>query len=171
MLEILYPVIIIDGYDHVVDVSVILTSNPPKYKVYKLKDKELTYMFCSELALFQAIRYMHAHDFREWLNGKLVLQTDQVGNCTISTTYYNDINQPIEPKFANIEVSKAVPIPNVSVTSDKESSPYTVSNIKTQITNIIKQIEKQKPFIGIPEKDYYRGSMGRLDVGFRGSIW
>lgn len=39
----------IDGEEYIADTRSILTSNPPQYNCYNLKNGTLTYKFCSEV--------------------------------------------------------------------------------------------------------------------------
>ena len=82
-----YPVFEKDGEEYVADTRMCLTSNPPQYNAYRLKDRKHTYVFCSQA---HGKKIMYEKDFKEFMYGKssnnLTLPVDSLGVCTITAS-------------------------------------------------------------------------------------
>lgn len=63
-----YPVFEKDGEDYVADTRSVLTSNPPQYNAYRLKDRKITYISCHAI---NNIKYtIDRRDFDDFMTGK-----------------------------------------------------------------------------------------------------
>jgi hypothetical protein len=62
-----YPVFEKDDEEYVADTSLTLTSYPPKYNAYRLKDRKHTYVLCSDV---QGKKMMLESDFKDFMYGK-----------------------------------------------------------------------------------------------------
>lgn len=67
MMNNTYPVFEKDGEEYVADTRSVLTSNPPQYNAYRLKDKKHTYVFCSKV---QSHKTMNAQEFKVFMETK-----------------------------------------------------------------------------------------------------
>ena len=91
MVQVMCPVIFIDGEEWLVDQSMILTSNPPQYNIYRLSDKKHSYKFCHEVNPTTAIRFMSLGEVYEFLNPGSTAVTI-IGNSTSGTIIFGANN-------------------------------------------------------------------------------
>lgn len=58
-----------ENEDWVVDNSVTLTSNPPKYNAYRLLDKKHMYIDCMEVLKYPVVKHIHPDEYYQFVNG------------------------------------------------------------------------------------------------------
>lgn len=111
-MDVMHPVIEIEGQEWVADTSKILASLPPKYTLYSLQDKEVKFLPTNDLAFLNAKRYMLTHELFEFLNPGTVTVTqtsgtalvDQHGNVVASNGIESNIVASIQPRPDEEEV-------------------------------------------------------------------
>jgi hypothetical protein len=98
MMQVLYSVFEMDGEKWVADTSICLTSNPPKYNCYSLKDKRHSYVECSKITCDE---YMYRGDFNDWMLGYKYINQREDGTMT-----YTQKIEPIVYKREPSELEK-----------------------------------------------------------------
>lgn len=68
MLKQLFTIFEIDGEEYIADERFLLTSNPPQYSCYSLKDTKHIYKFCHDIHALHK-RYATDEEARKYLKG------------------------------------------------------------------------------------------------------
>jgi hypothetical protein len=140
----LYPVFEIDGEEYVADVTMCLTSNPPQYNAYRLKDKKHRYVYCSEA---NGSKVMYPHDFYEFMHGKATVQiSNAVGDVSGSVAI---LTTSAIPAFDPTVTVEPVTYPRPKTNEEKISEIQALlSETRLELKEIKSQLLTEKAEVG-----------------------